>query len=205
MAESKKKRIRREPEVARKLLLDVTERLMSEEGYAAVSTRRVAKEAGVNAALVHYYYATTDDLFIALHRRMMDAMIVAATTALDCENPLAAYWEFQSTRAQAALGIEFIALANHRKSLSVEIAARAEEARAIQVQMIEAVVMRSTILPNICSPIALSILLNSVARTLMNEESVGIVCGHDEVRAVVDWAIARITSDTTAQAGVCKA
>ena len=190
-----KKRIRREPQVTRKLLLDVTETVMSEEGYAAVSTRRVAKDAGVNAALVHYYYPTTDDLFVALHRRMTDAAVEELKTVLDCDRPLAAYWEFQSKRAQAALGVEFIALANHRKALSGEIAARAEEARELQAQMLAAVVARSTVLPDICSPIALSILLNGIARTLVNEESIGIVRGHDEVRAVVDWAIARITGD----------
>lgn len=193
MAGSEKKRIRREPQVTRKLLLDVTEKVMSEEGYAAVSTRRVAKDAGVNAALVHYYYATTDDLFIALHRRMMDTAVEELKVVLDCENPLAAYWEFQSKRAQAALGVEFIALANHRKALSAEIAARAEEARDLQAQMLAAVVARSRVLPDMCSPISLSILLNGIARTLVNEESIGIVRGHDEVRAVVDWAIARIT------------
>lgn len=192
MDESPKKRIRREPQVTRKLLLDVTERVMSEEGYAAVSTRRVAKEAGVNAALVHYYYPTTDDLFIALHRRMMDATVAELKTVLDGENPLAAYWQFQSTRANAALGVEFIALANHRKNLSAEIAARAEEARDLQAQMLAGVIARSNVLPGMCSPIALSILLNGIARTLVNEESIGIVRGHDEVRAVVDWAIARI-------------
>jgi AcrR family transcriptional regulator len=197
LAESPKKRIRREPQVARKLLLDVTERLMSEEGYAAVSTRRVAKDAGVNAALVHYYYSTTDDLFIALHRRMMDATVEELKTVLEGENPLAAYWQFQSKRAQAALGVEFIALANHRKSLSAEIAARAEEARDLQAQMLAEVVARSTGLPDTCSPIALSILLNGIARTLVNEESIGIIRGHDEVRAVVDWAIARIIGEPT--------
>lgn len=197
MAESPKKRIRREPQVTRKLLLDVTERLMSEEGYAAVSTRRVAKEAGVNAALVHYYYSTTDDLFIALHRRMMDATVEELKTVLEGENPLAAYWQFQSKRAQAALGVEFIALANHRKSLSAEIAARAEEARDLQAQMLTEVVARSAVLPDTCSPIALSILLNGIARTLVNEESIGIIRGHDEVRAVVDWAIARIIGEPT--------
>lgn len=192
MATSPRKRVRREPHVARKLLLDVTEKLMSEEGYAAVSTRRVAKEAGVNAALVHYYYPATDDLFIALHQRMMDAAVDQLRAALDCENPLAAYWEFQSKRAQAALGVEFIALANHRKAISGAIAARAEQARDVQAQMLEAAMARSSLPPD-CSPIAICILLNGIARTLVNEESIGIVRGHDDVRALVYRAIARIS------------
>jgi TetR/AcrR family transcriptional regulator len=49
----------------RSALLDVTEALMLEEGYAAVSSRRIAAEVGVTAALIHYYFRTLDDLFIA--------------------------------------------------------------------------------------------------------------------------------------------
>jgi AcrR family transcriptional regulator len=193
-----KKRIRREPQVTRKLLLDVTERLMSEEGYAAVSTRRVAKDAGVNAALVHYYYPTTDDLFIALHRRMMEGTIAELELILECDDPLAAYWKFQSNRAQAALGVEFIALANHRKTLSAEIADRAQQARDIQAEMLAKVIARSSVLPPICSPLSLAIMLNGIARTLVNEESIGIVRGHEDVRAVVDWAISLISGTPAA-------
>jgi TetR/AcrR family transcriptional regulator, regulator of autoinduction and epiphytic fitness len=198
LAESHKKRIRREPQVSRMLLLDTAESLMAEEGYAAVSTRRVAKEAGVNAALVHYYYSTTDDLFVALHRRMMDATVEELKRLLDCKNPLAAYWQFQSQRAQAALGVEFIALANHRKAIRADIAASAEQARELQVEMLAAALARSGVTPGVCSPLSLAILLNGIARTLVNEESIGIAHGHDEVRAVVEWALSRIAGDAAA-------
>ena len=35
-------------------ILDATEYLMLAEGYAAVSTRRVAKQLGLAAGLIHY-------------------------------------------------------------------------------------------------------------------------------------------------------
>ena len=38
---------------------------MIDEGYAAVSTRRVAAKAGLTPPLVHYYFPTTDDLLLA--------------------------------------------------------------------------------------------------------------------------------------------
>ena len=47
-------------------LLDAAEQLMREEGYAAVTSRRVAAKAGLKPQLVHYYFRTMDDLFIAL-------------------------------------------------------------------------------------------------------------------------------------------
>ena len=53
----------------RAVLLDVTEELIRTEGYAAISSRRVASEAGVTGALVHYYFPTLDDLFVEVFRR----------------------------------------------------------------------------------------------------------------------------------------
>ena len=50
-------------------LLDITERVMIDDGYAAVSSRRIAKEAGVTPALIHYYFPTLDDLFLEVLRR----------------------------------------------------------------------------------------------------------------------------------------
>ena len=50
-------------------LLDAAEQLMLEEGYAAVTSRRVAAQAGLKPQLVHYYFRTMDDLFLAVFRR----------------------------------------------------------------------------------------------------------------------------------------
>jgi AcrR family transcriptional regulator len=39
--------------------------LFAEQGYAGTSVRAVAAAAGVDAALVHHYFGTKDDLFLA--------------------------------------------------------------------------------------------------------------------------------------------
>src|SRR5205823_13649069 len=49
-------------------LLDADEKLLLEEGYAAVTSRRVAAKAGLKPQLVHYYFRTMDDLFIEVFR-----------------------------------------------------------------------------------------------------------------------------------------
>ncbi len=54
---------------AKVALLDAAERLLIELGYARVSTRRVAEEAGVNHGLVHYYFGSMDELFIQVLER----------------------------------------------------------------------------------------------------------------------------------------
>jgi AcrR family transcriptional regulator len=53
-------------------ILDATERIMLEEGYAGVSSRKVAARAGLKSKLLHYYFATMDDLFIAAFQRRED-------------------------------------------------------------------------------------------------------------------------------------
>ncbi|HNY17651.1 MAG TPA: TetR/AcrR family transcriptional regulator [Treponemataceae bacterium] len=47
-------------------ILDAAERLFLARGFALTSTTEIAKEAGCNQALVHYYYRTKDRLFSAI-------------------------------------------------------------------------------------------------------------------------------------------
>ena len=55
--------------LTRAKLLDAAEQLMLEEGYAAVTSRRVGRKAGISPQLVHYYFQTMDDLFLEVFRR----------------------------------------------------------------------------------------------------------------------------------------
>jgi len=189
----KKRRVRREPEAARTLILDVTQRLMLDEGYAAVSTRRNAKEAGLAAALVHYYFPTTDELFIALHRRLTDRQLEELRIVLASENPIRSLWEFQTTWTHASLGVEFMALANHRKAIREEIARRTESARDVQAELLEPFLNRSQSRPGSCNALSIATLLMGVARTLVNEESIGIMRGHEDVRALVEWVVNQVS------------
>ncbi|HCB63228.1 MAG: hypothetical protein A2W93_11345 [Bacteroidetes bacterium GWF2_43_63] len=49
-----------------KTILEAAEKLFLEKGFAMVSTTQIAKAAGCNQALVHYYYRTKDRLFEAI-------------------------------------------------------------------------------------------------------------------------------------------
>jgi TetR/AcrR family transcriptional regulator, regulator of autoinduction and epiphytic fitness len=192
-AQSKpKRRIRRDPETTRGLILNVTEKLMVEEGYAAVSSRRIAREIGLNAATVHYYYPATDDIFIDLHRRMTERQTEELQNVLASDNPLEAFWTFQSGWAQTALGVEFLALSNHRKAIRDTLARSTEEARAIQSCLLQRAFEKVPIEPAVLSPTALATILVAIGRLLANEERVGITKGHEEVRAFVDWALATL-------------
>jgi len=45
------------------LILEVAEKLFIEKGYTGTKTTEIANDAGVNHALLHYYYRTKENLF----------------------------------------------------------------------------------------------------------------------------------------------
>ena len=53
----------------RDLILDAAEDLFSKHGFYGVTIREVAREAGVDTALVHYYFGAKRDLFDAVFLR----------------------------------------------------------------------------------------------------------------------------------------
>lgn len=166
------------------VLLDVTERLMLDEGYAAVTSRRVAAEAGVTPPLVHYYFPTLDDLFLAVFRRRAEEQLERQARLLASDRPLHALWAFDNDPAAVAFTIEFMALANHRKSIRSEIATYAARFREAQVEVVAAAV-RDGIDIGDAPPGAVVALLNQVARGLGMEAAVGMTVGHEDVVALV--------------------
>jgi len=183
------KRTRRDPDDAKALILDCAERVMLEDGYAAVSSRRVAKEAGLAPALIHYYYPTTDDLFIALHRRFTDGHANELANVLQSEDPLPGLWRFQTDRQRAALGVEFLALANHRSTIRQEITRQSEGARNAQAEAIASRLKSPLPDGTPLSALGLVTVLHGAARMLVNEEGIGITEGHAEARELIEWIL----------------
>jgi AcrR family transcriptional regulator len=54
--------------------LDAAERLLLEVGYAKVTTRRVAAEAGLNHGLVHYYFGSVENLLVRVLERFTERL-----------------------------------------------------------------------------------------------------------------------------------
>jgi len=52
-------------------VLDIAEELFAEQGYAATSVRQLANQAGVNPALVHYYFGSKRKLLTAVMDRAL--------------------------------------------------------------------------------------------------------------------------------------
>jgi AcrR family transcriptional regulator len=190
--EMAEKRMGTESSATRALLLDVTERLMLKKGYAAVSSRSVAKDAGVTAALVHYYFRTLDDLFLAAFRREAEKQLVKHDRLLREDQPLRALWDFSNDPSISALLFEFMALANHRKSIRSEIAQYSERFRRVQIDALSAHLEAHGLGREDLPPEAIIVSLIGVSRTLAMEQSLGVSGGHPETLALVERYLTRL-------------
>jgi len=176
----------------RAVLLDAAERVMIAGGYAAVSSRRVAAEAGLKPQLVHYYFRTMDDLFLAVFRRRADEGVERQARALASDHPVRALWEFSIDPRGTALTMEFIALANHRKVIRAEIARYAEQFRVQQIAALSTVPGRDSLDVQSLPPVVLSVLLTSLSRVLVMEQALGMSAGHADTVELVERCLRRL-------------
>lgn len=55
--------------------LDAAERLLVDVGYAGITARRLADEAGANLGLIHYYFGSMEELLLQVLERFTDHLI----------------------------------------------------------------------------------------------------------------------------------
>lgn len=180
------RRIGAENSATRALILNATEQLIRTEGYAAVSTRRVAAQAGLKPSLVHYYFPTTDDLLLALSRLGAEESDRMIEDALRSADPVRALWRYLTDPSRIAIALEFMALANHRKAVRAHMAEHCEEMRKREVELFTRVLGERLAGPDGCPPAGLSLLLAGIGRALVMEGGLGVTAGHDEARAFVE-------------------
>ena len=180
------RRLGAEDSATRAQLLDAAQQLMLEEGYAAVTSRRVAAKAGLKPQLVHYYFRTMDDLFLALVRRGAEESLERQARALASPQPLRSLWELSTDSAGSTVVMELAALANHRKAIRGEIGEHAERYRQQQSEQLVGVLESYGINLEKYPPDAVLLLINAVARILVLERALGMTTGHEEMRALVE-------------------
>jgi AcrR family transcriptional regulator len=77
---------------AEEALLDAAERLLADAGYASITTRRLAKEAGVNHGLVHYYFGSNENLLVHALERFTGRLIARQRELYEDGVPFADKW-----------------------------------------------------------------------------------------------------------------
>lgn len=167
------RRPRAATEEKRTRLLDATEELMLTEGYAAVSSRGVAAAAGINAPLLHYYFPTLDDLFVAVLRRRSDRNVDRMAEALASPEPLRAWWELASDSRGTALFVELMAAANHRPALKSELGEVARRVRAMQMERLTTLLDEYGLDPEVFPPPLVAAAVQGLAFSVVMDQAAG--------------------------------
>ena len=182
-AADERPRVRRE--ATREALIEATAQIILDEGYAAATSRRVAAKAGVKAALVHYYFPSMDDLFVAVLRDKAESNLAHQRQAIAESKPLHALWQLNSAH-DAQLFAEFLAMANHRKAIRSEIVAYAMRFRDLEEGVVTLALKARGIDLELFPPVVMSMIMGGLARMVLHEQGLGITRGHDQATAFID-------------------
>lgn len=117
---------------AEQRLLDAAERLLVAVGYAGVTTRAVAHEAGVNNGLVHYYFGSMENLLVRVLERFSERLLSRQRAMYEAEVPFLDKWRqavryLDADRDYQKVWYELQALAWNRPELRARVA-RVEQA-----------------------------------------------------------------------------
>jgi AcrR family transcriptional regulator len=190
-----RRRTREDDSATRTALLDAAQKVMVEEGYAAVTTRRVGAVAGVNKALVYYYFDTMDDLFIELFGRNAERSFERQREILDGPQPLWGLWDAIHEQSGSAVTNEFIALANHRKAIRDVIAEYQFRYRRLQLEKLGGVLERYGVDTDRWPLASVVVMMEGISRFLQTEDAFAVDVGHEETVAVVERLIRALEGD----------
>lgn len=189
---SSSRRLGAEDSETRARLVDAAEELLLEEGYASVTSRRVAAKAGLKPQLVHYYFRAMDDLFLAVFRRRAEADMARFERAVAADGSLRNLWRLNADPRRTAFTMEFVALANHRKAIRNELARYAERFRAAQLDAFTTALEASGVAGDDLPPIVALLMMTGLSQVLALEQALGVTAGHDTTRAFIETALDRL-------------
>ncbi len=170
----------------RAAILAATEQLLVESGYASVSSRSVAAAAGINPGLVHYYFPTLDDLFVAVFRRGAEKNLDRMARALASPTPFQALWRTSADPRGGALFFELMAAANHRPALRAEVAELAERARRLQIEALRELLPQYGVDGGLFPPEFVAAAIQGIALSLGREEALAMATEHRAAAAAME-------------------
>jgi AcrR family transcriptional regulator len=119
-------------------LLDAAERLLVEQGYGAITTRKLAEKAGVNPGLVHYYFGSMEELMVQVLERFTARLIERQRAMYSSNRPFLEKWReawtFQEedlSSGYSKIWLELQALAWNRPELRSRVQRVNEEWRRV--------------------------------------------------------------------------
>ena len=187
------RRIGLETSESRSALIESVEAVMREQGYGALSARRVADRAGLKHQLVYYYFQSMDELLLAAYRRYTGRIAERISEALRSPEPLHALWRVWSEPSHARLNLEFLALANHNAAVREHTVAFGEHIRRMTREHIaESSPAWLQACPQDLDPVALTLALGSIGTIIGLKSTIGHPGGYHEANAVIAWCLGKL-------------
>ena len=176
-----------ERSAAEEALLDAAERVLVDAGYAGVTTRRLAKTAGINHGLVHYYFGSVENLLVQTLERFTKRLVARQRELYAADMPFLEKWRtamrylVSDDVAYEKIWLELQALAWNDPELRARLARVNAEWRAVLTEALE----RARREYGIEIPLeALVSLVMTFNLGIMVERLGGIETGH---RELLDW------------------
>ncbi|HXV57926.1 MAG TPA: helix-turn-helix domain-containing protein [Gaiellaceae bacterium] len=176
-------------------LLDAAERLLVDVGYAGITTRRLAEEAGVNHGLVHYYFGSMERLLLHVLERFTERLTARQREMYAADVPFLEKWR-QAMRYLVSedvvyekIWLELQALSWNRPELQAEVARVNGEWRAVLTEAFAEARERYGIDMPLDALVSLVMTFNE---GIVLERAQGIETGHRELLAWIDgWLAGR--------------
>ncbi|MDG2003128.1 MAG: TetR/AcrR family transcriptional regulator [Novosphingobium sp.] len=178
-----------ENSATRAQLIDAAAQILRSEGATAVTARRLAELVGLRRHIVHYYFGTIEDLFVAVLERDSSRTREWLAKALASDDPLKVIWNLGSSAAATTL--EFFALASRHELVREAFKQYSEEFRKCLALALERHLQIQGITPRLPAA-ATTIVLQSVAYSLSIEQLLNIREGHDAMRDSLDTLISAL-------------
>lgn len=179
----------------REQLMDGVEAVMIEQGYGALTARNVAERVGLKHQLVYYYFHSMEELLLTAYRRRTGQVMAKVEQATDSPRPLQALWDANSDPVQAALTVEYMALANHNDAIRAETVEFGERLRRTGLSKVAARLGETAGGTDTLDPFAITMAVQSIGAILGMETALGISGGHAETRALVQWCLDQLQPD----------
>ena len=171
--------------------LDAAERLLIQHGYAGVTTRRLAEEAGANHGLVHYYFGSMEELLLQVLERFTSRLIERQRAMYASDLPYIERWRtamryLDEDQPYQKVWWELQAMSWNRPEFRTRIA-RVHEAwcDAMRDAVAEAV-SRYDLAATGMSVDAWVALIATMNEGIILERLSGVTRGHDELLASIE-------------------
>src|SRR5260370_40066141 len=118
----------------REAIVEAAGRCIVERGHAALSTRAVAAEAGVNQSLIHYYFGTKERLTLAVLERMNQTLLKRQAEMFESTGSVADKWAQACHFYESDLQSGYVRLLMELSALGFSNATIGDEVRKLRGQ-----------------------------------------------------------------------